>query len=50
VCVSDLTDGYDPRSPYVETFWLPTLGPTSIAIEPVGAPPKGPGRVPAGER
>jgi hypothetical protein len=22
--------GYDPRSEYVETFWLPVLGPTTI--------------------
>ena len=30
------TLGYDPRSRYVETFWLPTLGPPSISIEPIG--------------
>lgn len=24
--------GYDPRSRYVETFWLPTLGPTSVLL------------------
>ena len=29
------TLGYDPRSRYVETFWLPTLGPPSVAIEPI---------------
>jgi hypothetical protein len=29
-----LTDtlGYDPRSLYAETFWLPTLGPTSLVL------------------
>ena len=29
-----LTDslGYDPRSLYAETFWLPTLGPTSLLL------------------
>jgi hypothetical protein len=26
------TLGYDPRSIYVETFWLPTLGPTSVLL------------------
>ena len=26
------TLGFDPRSSYVETFWLPTLGPTSLLI------------------
>jgi len=26
------TLGYDPRSPYAETFWLPTLGPTSLVL------------------
>ncbi len=24
--------GYDPRSRYVETFWLPTLGPTAVLL------------------
>lgn len=24
--------GHDPRSRYVETFWLPTLGPTSVLL------------------
>lgn len=24
--------GYDPRSPYVETFWLPVLGPSTILL------------------
>ena len=24
--------GFDPRSLYVETFWLPTLGPTSLLL------------------
>jgi hypothetical protein len=33
------TLGYDPRSRYVETFWLPTLGPPSIAIEPITSAP-----------
>ncbi len=27
------TLGHDPRSLYVETFWLPTLGPTSGSSE-----------------
>ena len=26
------TLGYDPRSRYVETFWLPTLGPTALQL------------------
>jgi len=26
------TLGHDPRSPYPETFWLPTLGPTALAL------------------
>ena len=26
------TLGYDPRSLYAETFWLPTLGPTSLLL------------------
>ena len=26
------TLGYDPRSRYVETFWLPTLGPTVLLL------------------
>jgi hypothetical protein len=26
------TLGHDPRSLYVETFWLPTLGPTSVLL------------------
>ena len=26
------TLGYDPRSRYVETFWLPTLGPTAVLL------------------
>jgi hypothetical protein len=26
------TLGHDPRSLYVETFWLPTLGPTSLLL------------------
>ena len=26
------TIGHDPRSWYVETFWLPTLGPTSLLL------------------
>jgi hypothetical protein len=26
------TVGYDPRSRYVETFWLPTLGPTALLL------------------
>ena len=26
------TLGHDPRSIYVETFWLPTLGPTSLLL------------------
>lgn len=26
------TLGHDPRSVYVETFWLPTLGPTSLLL------------------
>ena len=26
------TLGHDPRSRYVETFWLPTLGPPSVAV------------------
>src|SRR5260221_6197613 len=24
--------GHDPRSRYVETFWLPTLGPTAVLL------------------
>src|ERR1700675_4669059 len=24
--------GHDPRSRYVETFWLPTLGPTALLL------------------
>ena len=24
--------GHDPRSWYVETFWLPTLGPTALLL------------------
>src|SRR5581483_6430248 len=28
------TLGFDPRASYVETFWLPTLGPTSDEQEP----------------
>ena len=31
------TLGYDPRSRYVETFWLPTLGPPNLSIEPIGS-------------
>ncbi len=31
------TLGYDPRSRYVETFWLPTLGPPSMTIEPIAS-------------
>ncbi len=27
--------GHDPRSAYVERFWLGVLGPSRIAIEPV---------------
>jgi hypothetical protein len=43
------TLGYDPRSRYVETFWLPTLGPPSLAIEPIGgAPPNQPRSPPTG--
>ena len=42
------TLGYDPRSRYVETFWLPTLGPPSLPIEPIrGAPPNS-GEAPLG--
>ncbi len=26
------TIGHDPRSLYVERFWLPTLGPTSLLL------------------
>lgn len=26
------TSGHDPRSAYVETFWLPTLGPTALLL------------------
>ncbi len=26
------TIGHDPRSRYVETFWLPTLGPTAVLL------------------
>ena len=26
------TVGHDPRSAYVETFWLPTLGPTALLL------------------
>ena len=26
------TVGYDPRSRYAETFWLPTLGPTALLL------------------
>jgi hypothetical protein len=26
------TLGFDPRASYVETFWLPTLGPTSLLL------------------
>lgn len=26
------TTGHDPRSLYVETFWLPTLGPTALLL------------------
>ena len=26
------TLGFDPRSRYVETFWLPTLGPTAVLL------------------
>jgi hypothetical protein len=26
------TVGYDPRSRYVETFWLPSLGPTALLL------------------
>ena len=26
------TIGHDPRSRYAETFWLPTLGPTSLLL------------------
>jgi hypothetical protein len=26
------TIGYDPRSRYVETFWLPTLGPSALLL------------------
>src|SRR4051812_16958641 len=26
------TLGHDPRSRYVETFWLPTLGPTAVLL------------------
>jgi hypothetical protein len=26
------TLGHDPRAPYPETFWLPTLGPTALAL------------------
>jgi len=26
------TVGHDPRSVYVETFWLPTLGPTAVLL------------------
>ena len=26
------TLGHDPRSPYPERFWLPTLGPTALAL------------------
>jgi len=26
------TIGHDPRSAYVETFWLPTLGPTALLL------------------
>lgn len=32
------TLGHDPRSLYVERFWLPTLGPPSLSIKPIGAP------------
>ena len=26
------TLGYDPRAPYPERFWLPTLGPTALLL------------------
>jgi len=26
--------GHDPRSRYVETFWLPTLGPPNVSVQP----------------
>jgi hypothetical protein len=26
--------GHDPRSRYVETFWLPTLGPPKVSVQP----------------
>jgi hypothetical protein len=31
------TIGYDPRTRYAETFWLPVLGPTSTSREPIPA-------------
>jgi hypothetical protein len=30
-CLID-TLGHDPRAPYPETYWLPTLGPTALAL------------------
>ena len=38
ICIAPWTDpiidtlGHDPRSEYVERFWLPTLGPTSLLL------------------
>lgn len=45
------TLGHDPRSLYVETFWLPTLGPTTLLLlrhlahrfDEIGARPTDPG-------
>jgi hypothetical protein len=28
------TLGHDPRSRYVESFWLPTLGPSTLQLGP----------------
>ena len=32
--------GFDPRSPYVEDFWLGILGPSSASIEPIAPRPR----------
>jgi len=32
--------GHDPRSRYVETFWLPALGPPRVQDEPIAERPR----------
>ena len=41
--------GFDPRSWYVERFWLPVIGPPSTELGPIGRRPSSEGNRAVGE-